>query len=117
MNSIFYAVAKLYAHIYVWAKAITGHNIPGLGFLLRRCKRPRYINFLDQKFYFEPAIASNYGLHFIDLKQEPESHNFLNELFDKLDNVDSCFIEVGAIGIDATNLQDTGGATVAENQS
>ena len=36
MNSIFYAVAKLYAYIYVWTKAITGHNIPGLGFLLRR---------------------------------------------------------------------------------
>ena len=88
MNSIFYAVAKLYAYIYVWTKAITGHNISGLGFLLRRCKRPRYINFLDQKLYFEPAIASNYGLHIINLEHEPESHNFLNGLFDKLGNAE-----------------------------
>ncbi len=105
MNSFFYALAKLYAYIYVGTKAVTGRNIPGLGFLLRRCIRSRYIDFLDQKLYFEPAIASNYGLHIINLEQEPESHNFLNELFDKLGNVESCFIEVGAnIGVFMVDL-------------
>lgn len=113
MNSIFYAVAKLYAYIYVWMKAITGQNIPGLGFFLRRCKRPRYINFLDQKLYFEPAIASNYGLHIINLEQEPESHNFLNGLFDKLGNAESCFIEVGAnIGVFMVDLARRSGVNV-----
>jgi len=105
MNTIFYLVAKLYAYIYVWTKAITGKNIPGLGFLLRRCKRPRYIKFLNQKLYFEPAIASNYGLHIINMEHEPESHNFLNELFDQLGNTESCFIEVGAnIGVFMVDL-------------
>jgi hypothetical protein len=50
----------------------------------------------DQKFYFEPAIASNYGLLIVSLEQEPESHNPLNRLFDNLGNAESCFIEVGA---------------------
>ena len=105
MNSIFYEIAKLYAYLYVWIRAITGRNIPGLGFLLRRCKSPRYIDFLDQKLYFEPTISSNYGLHIINMEQEPESHNLLNEIFDKLGNVKSCFIEVGAnIGVFMVDL-------------
>ena len=105
MDSFFYAASKVYAYIYVWTRAITGHNIPGLGFLLRRCKKPRYINFLDQKLYFEPAIASNYGLHIINQEQEPETHNFLNELFEELGNSESCFIEVGAnIGVFMVDL-------------
>ena len=105
MNSIFYAVAKLYAHIYVVIKSITGYNIPGLGFLLRQCKSSRYIDFLDQKIYFEPSIASNYGLHIINLEHEPESHKFLNGVFDKLGKTGSCFIEVGAnIGVFMVDL-------------
>jgi len=66
-----FKIAQLYAHIYVITKSLTGRNIPGLGFLLRRCKSPRYINFLNQKLYFEPAVASSYGLYIINRLQEP----------------------------------------------
>ena len=105
MNDIFYALAKLYAHLYVAIKKITGLNIPGLGFLLRRSKRAHFIDFLDQKLFFNPVIASNYGLHIINLEQEPESHSFLNELFNRLGKTESYFIEVGAnIGVFMVDL-------------
>jgi FkbM family methyltransferase len=91
-----FKIAQLYAHIYVIIKSLTGLNIPGLGFLLRLCKRPRYINFLKQKLYFEPAVASSYGLFIINRVQEPETHSILNHIYQSFTSQKSVFIEVGA---------------------
>ena len=91
-----FKIAQLYAHIYVITKSLTGRNIPGLGFLLRRCKSPRYINFLNQKLYFEPAVASSYGLYIINRVQEPETHSLLNHVYQSSKAQKSAFIEVGA---------------------
>jgi FkbM family methyltransferase len=93
-------LARIYAHLYVIIQSSIGVNIPGLGFLLRRCKEPRNLNFFGEKLYFEPRVASSYGLHIINKPQEPESHEFLNKLFDTCKSDTSFFIEVGAnIGI------------------
>jgi FkbM family methyltransferase len=91
-----FKLAQLYAHIYVIIKSLTDRNIPGLGFLLRRCKFPRYINFLNQKLYFEPAVSSSYGLYIINRVQEPESHSLLNHVYQSFKAQKSAFIEVGA---------------------
>lgn len=96
MSFFNYTLARMYAHLYVLVKSVTGRSIPGLGFLLRRCKKSRYIEFLNQQLYFEPTVASSYGLHIIKLEQEPESHKFLNDLFGSLGGQRAYFIEVGA---------------------
>jgi FkbM family methyltransferase len=97
MSYFLFLVAKIYAYIYVWSRQLTGYNIPGLGFLLRLSSNPRYINFVDQKFYFNPNVASEYGIHIIGLPIEPETHLFLNTVFDNLSHQRKClFVEVGA---------------------
>jgi FkbM family methyltransferase len=89
-------IAKIYAYLYIAIKKLFGINIPGLGFLLRRCKSPGFIPFLGQGMYFEPGAASSYGLHVIGSLHEPETHQFLNRVFDYVSNQPSWFIEVGA---------------------
>jgi FkbM family methyltransferase len=96
VDSLFFTAARAYAWCYVGVRALTGRNIPGLGVLLRRCRRPRYIRFLRQWLYFEPAVASSYGLHIIDRVHEPEAHKLLNLVFDALGPVEALFIDVGA---------------------
>lgn len=92
-------IAKAYAGLYVLVFSILSLQIPGLGFLLRRCKRPTFLPFRGEKLYFEPSVASSYGLHIINLTHEPESHAFLSLIFDQI-NQDSFFVNVGAnIGI------------------
>lgn len=93
MNMI---LAQLYAHLYIAIKRIFGFNVPGLGFLLRRVKAPRYIRFIDQDMYFHPGAASSYGLHIVGAMQEPETHKFLNQAFDAVAGRSGYFIEVGA---------------------
>lgn len=96
MDFLFYAAARVYAWCYVAVQSVTGYGIPGLGFLLRRCRRAKYIRFLDQWMYFEPTVASSYGLHIIGRVHEPETHAFLNAVFDSVGRDSAAFIEVGA---------------------
>jgi FkbM family methyltransferase len=97
IDAIIFGSARLYAYFYLLVKSISGLNIPGLGFLLRKCRSERHLNFLDQKIYFNPVVASEYGLHIINRMIEPESHIFLNRLFDNAGKYQNCcFIEVGA---------------------
>jgi FkbM family methyltransferase len=91
-----FRIAQFYAQIYIIIKNYFGRNIFGLGFLLRRCTTPRYIKFLDQLLYFEPAVASAYGLYIINRVQEPETHSLLNHIFKSLNQKNAVFIEVGA---------------------
>ena len=89
-------LAKLYAVLYIGIKKYFGINIPGLGFFLRRVKRPCFIQFLGQEMYFEPYAASSYGIHVVGAMQEPETHQFLNQAFDLVHNQPAFFVEVGA---------------------
>ena len=93
---IFFQTSKAYAHLYVFCRKYLKINIPGLGRLLSFCDENRIINFLDSKIFFSPEIASDYGLHIIGIEQEPETHNFLNYIFDNLGQRNSTFIDVGA---------------------
>lgn len=100
-----FSIARAYAYLYVFFSSVFGLQIRGLGFLLRRCKKPRLINFHDEKLYFEPTVASSYGLHIINRLHEPESHVFLNFLFDQIKTERSFFVDVGAnIGIFMVDL-------------
>ncbi len=100
-----FSIAKAYAYLYVFASKVLGYQIPGLGFMLRQCKNPRFINFHDEQLYFEPAVASSYGLHIINRPHEPESHAFLNFVFDQVRAEKSFFVDVGAnIGIFMVDL-------------
>jgi FkbM family methyltransferase len=96
VDFLFYTAARIYAQCYVAVAALTGYQIPGLGLLLRQCRRPKYIRFLHQWLYFEPSVASSYGLHIIGRVHEPETHAFLNAVFDSIDSHDAVFIDVGA---------------------
>jgi FkbM family methyltransferase len=96
VDVLFHAAARFYARCYITIQSLTGRAIPGLGFLLRRCKRPKYIRFLDQWLYFEPTVASSYGLHIVGRAQEPETHAFLNAVFDSIGQDDALFVDVGA---------------------
>ena len=99
-----FIIAKAYAYLYLFFSSVTGLHIPGLGFLLRLCKKPRLIKFSNEKLYFEPTVAASYGIHIINRPHEPETHIFLNFLFDQI-SCDSYFIDVGAnIGIFMVDL-------------
>lgn len=47
-------IARLYAFAYRLVKSFFRVNLPGLGLLLRRCKKGRYMPFLDVEIYFNP---------------------------------------------------------------
>jgi FkbM family methyltransferase len=105
MGWFVFQIAKIYAHLYIVVEDLLGIKIPGLGFILRRCKTGRSINFHNYKLYFEPTVASSYGLHIINRYHEPETHGFLNYLFDRIGSRSAYFIDVGAnIGIFMVDL-------------
>lgn len=105
MSLFFFEIAKIYAHLYVTTQGLLNVNIPGLGFILRRCKTGRSIKFHTYRLYFEPTVASSYGLHIINKYHEPETHEFLNYLFDRIGDKPAYFIDVGAnIGIFMADL-------------
>ena len=100
-NLLFFS-AKFYAYAYYFIKKITGLRIRGLGFILRRIKRPKIIKFKNKKLFINPSVISSYGLNIIGKSQEKETEIFLDKLMNglikygkKLD-----FIDVGSnIGI------------------
>jgi FkbM family methyltransferase len=96
-------IAKIYALIYVIIKKIFNINIPGLGFILRRCKKERVFKYKNIKILFYPKAASNYGLHIINKPQEYETENILDFIFTNLElnnHNQIKFINVGSnIGI------------------
>ena len=82
-NNVMFFVAILYAKLYIVVQKILGLQIPGLGYLLRLIKTPTEFNFLGRKMYFEPTVASCYGLHIVGQVHEPESHAILNLIFNE----------------------------------
>lgn len=89
-------LVQIYACFFLVLRKALGIQIPGLGFLLRRLRRPFFFQLLGQEMYFEPRAASSYGLHVIGRMQEPETHKFLNQVFDAVGVRQAWFIEVGA---------------------
>lgn len=69
--------AKLYSALYGRVKDLTGRNIKGLGFILRRLKHDREFESGGFRWYFDHRIAGTYmrlpgGSH-----NEPETQDFL----------------------------------------
>jgi len=86
-------------HLYIVLRKLAGIQVPGLGYLLRRCKSSFLFDFRGQNLYFEPTVASSYWLHIVNTYHEPETHAFLDQLYTYIKEP-SIFLEVGAnIGI------------------
>ena len=102
LENLLFFLAKFYAYAYYFIKKITGLRIRGLGFILRRIKRPKIVKFKNKKLFINPSVISSYGLNIIGKSQEKETEIFLDKLMNglikygrKLD-----FIDVGSnIGI------------------
>ncbi|OGV72980.1 MAG: hypothetical protein A3K19_32490 [Lentisphaerae bacterium RIFOXYB12_FULL_65_16] len=79
----------------VWrVKALTGVNLSGLGFALRRIRSDFEFIVGGRRFWFDHRIAAAYGLLPAGQWNEPETHVFLNRLFSA--SGQWAFIDVGA---------------------
>ena len=95
MRDLVFVIAKLYVFIYVIIKKMTGVNIPGLGFLLRRVGHDRVFEIHGQKMWFNHKVASPYGLLVAGVWQEPETHKLIGKVMAGL-NEPAAFVDVGA---------------------
>ena len=89
------AIVKCYLEIYEFCLGRLGVQLRGLGFALRRIKRPFVFQTGDRKFYFEPEQAAAYSVLMVNPYPELETHLFLHRLVES--HVGSLtFIDVGA---------------------
>jgi len=79
----------------VLIKQLTGRNLPGLGFLLRRCKKDGVFQISGRRMFFNPRIASSYGVLIVGKWNEPETHLFFKKVRPSIPD-DFLFIDVGA---------------------
>ena len=101
-NEMFFLIAKIYALLYLFIKKIFKINIRGFGFFLRQIKNPKVIKYKNKKLFFNPKVASSYGLHIIGLSQEKQTELFLDRLmeFFTRNNESVSFVDIGSnIGI------------------
>lgn len=102
LDNLFFSIAKIYAHVYFYTRKITGLKIRGLGFILRRIKKPKIIKYRSNKVYMNPEVISSYGITIINKSQEKETELFLDKIMSKIiksgKNIN--FVDVGSnIGI------------------
>lgn len=89
-------VAQLYARLYGLVKDHFKRNLPGLGFLLGRIKRPHTLRMAGGGLlYFHPAVARSYVRLVAGAYNEPETISFLHWLLTRAMNPVQ-FIDVGA---------------------
>ena len=102
LDNLYFFIAKIYAYLYFNIKKYTGLRIRGLGFLLRRIRKPRIIKFKNKKLYLNPKVISSYGLSIINKNQEKETEYLLDKIMGGLVkfNKKVNFIEIGSnVGI------------------
>jgi len=86
---------RIYAEVYALIKQLTGRNLPGLGFLLRRCKKDGVLQISGRRMFFDHRIAPSYGVLIIGKWNEPETHLFFKKVLPSITR-DFLFIDVGA---------------------
>lgn len=88
-------LAKQYSRLYGAVKDRTGHDLRGLGFLLRQVKDDRTITVQGRTVWMNHEVAQCYGRLIVGDWNEPETHKFLNLVFDRLEAAGT-FVDVGA---------------------
>ncbi len=84
-----------YAKLYGAAKDKFGVNIRGLGFLLNKIDRDREITVHGIPVWMSHEVSQCYGRLIAGQWNEPETHTFLNRVFDRL-HQPGTFVDVGA---------------------
>lgn len=88
-------IVKLYAYLHEFFHVYFDINIPGLGFLFRKIKKDFFIDVKGYKLYFNHKVADSYIRLINGRFNEPETHNFLDFVFNNCGNKNFHFIEVG----------------------
>lgn len=87
--------AQQYSRLYGIVKDRTGHDLRGLGFLLRKVKDDHTLTVHGRQLWMNHEVAQCYGRLIVGDWNEPETHAFLNLVFDRLDQAGT-FVDVGA---------------------
>ena len=95
MGASMFWLAQQYSRLYGEVKDRTGRDLRGLGFLLRQLKIDRTLRVQDRTIWMNHEVAQCYGRLIVGDWNEPETHTFLNYIFDRLDQAGT-FVDVGA---------------------
>ena len=90
-----FLLTKLYSYLHEFFHTNFDFNIPGLGFILRKNRKPRILKIKNKLMYFNPKIADSYERLINGRFNEPETHKFLNRILELCSNDCIQFIDVG----------------------
>jgi FkbM family methyltransferase len=88
-------LSRLYARGYGWFKDRTGHNLKGLGFLLRRLRSDREFDAAGHRWFFDHRIGGTYMRLIAGGHNEPETHGLLEFIAGSSDRA-LTFVDIGA---------------------
>jgi FkbM family methyltransferase len=89
-------IVKIYSSIHHLFHRLFSINLPGLGFLFRRIKNDFVFEIKGKKMLFNHKIADNYGRLLNGNFNEPETHLFLDRVFNNSINDYFHFVDIGA---------------------
>lgn len=89
-------IVKIYARIHEFFHTYLHVNLRGLGFLYRSIQHDFIFEVKGKKMFFNHLIADNYGRLLGNRFNEPETHLFLNKVFELLPNNSTHFVDIGA---------------------
>lgn len=88
-------IVQFYAYVHEFFHRSLNVNIPGLGFLYRQLKSDFFIDVKGRKLFFNHKAADNYIRLINGNFNEPETHSFLDYVFENCGNKNFHFIDVG----------------------
>jgi FkbM family methyltransferase len=88
-------IVKFYSSLHEFFHKVFKINIPGLGFLYRKINYDFYLDVKGKKLFFNHKAADNYGRLINGRFNEPETHIFLDYVFNNSKRKDFHFVDVG----------------------
>lgn len=95
MDIIIFSICKAYGRLYTFIHNVFEINLPGYGYLLRKIKNDRILNFGDKKFFLDHRVTDNYASIIIEKFNEPETHIFIKKQLENL-GPGVRFVDIGA---------------------
>ena len=89
-------LVKIYARIHEFFHTNLNINLRGLGFLYRRIQHDFIFEIKGKKMFFNHRIGDNYGRLLGNRFNEPETHIFLNSVFNLVPKNTIHFVDIGA---------------------
>jgi FkbM family methyltransferase len=96
IDTVMFAVARLYSRVHEFIHVHLGYNIRGLGYLLRMIKKDRILSVQGKSLYFDSSIADCYDRLVNGRYNEPETHTFIHRLLNHHPETSFQFIDIGA---------------------